>query len=130
RSDAVAPNDFIGCRVDDRKDVLVLEVDVNLAGYWVVLGHACFTVEMECIDDLVLLNIDNGLGLTALVGYVELVEWCSIGTAVRLRLGRQLLDDLHLFQVDDSDGVVPRIRCVKLLQLRNKFYTIYALQVR
>jgi hypothetical protein len=41
---------------------------------------------MQSLDDLVLLDIDDGLCLTALVGNVKLMEGGGIGTTVPLEL--------------------------------------------
>src|SRR6266567_5298582 len=106
---AVASDHRIRCWINNCKDILVLEVDVDFACNWIVLWHPSFTVEMQSLDDLVCLNIDDGLCLSTFVGNVKLMKRSGIGTAVRLGLGGQFLDDLHLFQVDDTDRVVPRI---------------------
>ena len=44
--DGISTYNFVSCRIDDREDVLVLQVDVYLAGYGIVLRHSGFTVEM------------------------------------------------------------------------------------
>src|SRR2546427_314223 len=44
--DGISTYNFVSRRIDDREDVLVLQVDVYLTGYWIVLRHSGFTVEM------------------------------------------------------------------------------------
>src|SRR6266571_2671084 len=105
----VASDHRVRCWIDHRKDVLVLKVDVDLASNRVVLRHPCFTVEMQSLDDLVLLNINNGLCLPALVRNVKLVKRSGIRTAIGLGFGGQLLDHLHPFQIDHTDRVVSGI---------------------
>jgi hypothetical protein len=92
------------------------------AGHCVVLGHARFTVEMESLDDLVLLNIDNGLRFTTLVGNVKLVEGSSIGTAIRFGLGRKLLDDLSTARMTMSG----RSACICRTRSSSQSFPSYA----
>ena len=108
-SDVVASHYLVCCRINHRKNVPVLQVDVDLARNWIVLRHPGFTVEMQSLDNPVLLNINDGFGLASLVGNVELMERSGIGAAIRLSFRRQLLDHLHLFQVDDPNRIVPGI---------------------
>jgi len=70
--------------VYDCEDVLVLEIDVDLAGDGIVLWHSSFAIKMQRLDYLVLLNINNGLCLPPLIGNIELVEGSGIRTAVGL----------------------------------------------
>ncbi len=42
----ISPYNLVRHRIDDRKDVLVLQIDVHLAGDGIVLRHPGFTVEM------------------------------------------------------------------------------------
>ena len=87
-SNTVAANNLVGCWIDHRENVLVLKVDVDLARNWIILRHPSFALEMQSLDDLVLLHIDNGLCLPALVGNVKFVKRSGVRTAIRLGLGR------------------------------------------
>src|SRR5205814_10229482 len=98
-SNAISSDHLVRCWINDRKNVLVLEVDVDLACNWIVLRHPRFAVEMQRLDDLVLLHIDDSLRLAALVGNIKFVKRSGVRAAIRLSLRGQLLDDLHLFQI-------------------------------
>src|SRR5262249_34410601 len=43
--DGIATDDGIRTRIDNREDVLILEIDVDLSGDGIVLRHACLAVE-------------------------------------------------------------------------------------
>src|SRR5438309_1245460 len=43
----ISPYHLVRCGIDDRKDVLILEIDVHLAGDGIVLWHPGFTVETQ-----------------------------------------------------------------------------------
>src|SRR5215475_13100433 len=92
-ADGIAGDDFIGCGIDYRKDVRVLEIDVNPARNRVVLWHAGLTLEAQRLDDLVGRNVDDGFGFAALVGNIELVKWWRIRASVRLGFAFELFDD-------------------------------------
>jgi hypothetical protein len=107
-----------------------LEVDIDFARNGIVLRHSGFTVEMQTLDDLVLLHSYDRLCLAALVRNVKFVKRSGVRTAIRLGLGRQLLDDLHLFKVDHADRVVLCIRRIDFLQFWNEFHTFGSRYVR
>ena len=81
---AVAPDNLIRLRVYHHKNILILEIDIDLAGNGIVLWHSSFAIEMESLDNLVLLDINNGLCLPPLVRNLELVEGSGIRAAVGL----------------------------------------------
>jgi len=83
----IAPYDFIRSRIDDRENILVLEVYVHLLGNGIVLRHSRFTVEVERLHDIVRADIHNGFRFASFVRNIELVEWCSIGATVWLGFG-------------------------------------------
>lgn len=62
-SDRIPSNDLVGCRINDRENVVVLQVYINFAGDRVVLRHSGFAVEMQGFNDLVFGYIDNSFGL-------------------------------------------------------------------
>src|SRR6267378_8344117 len=70
----ITPYDFIGGRIDDRENVLLLKVDIHLARDWIVLRHPSFTVEMQSLDDFVLGHVHDGFGFPAFVRDIELVK--------------------------------------------------------
>ena len=124
--DRKAPYDFVRCRVNDRKNVLILKVHVDLTRHRIVLRHSCFTVEMQGLHDLVFSHIDDGFGFATLVRDVQLVERGCVSASVWLRFRFQLLDNLHLLQVDDANCVVMRVRRIELLEFRNIFHAFGA----
>ena len=126
RPDGISPYNLVRRGIDDRKDVLILQIDVDLAGDGIVLRHPGFAVEMQRPDNLVVLHINDSFRLAPFIGNVQLVERRRVGAAVRLGFGLEFLDDLHLFQVNDADGVVVRVRRVELLEFRNVFDTFGA----
>src|SRR5205814_9238370 len=83
--DGISPYDSVSCRIDDREDVLVLQVDVYLAGYGIVLRHSGFTVEMYCAYNLIFLYVNDGFGFAPLIRDVKLMKGRGIGAAVWLR---------------------------------------------
>src|SRR3954471_3217130 len=44
--DGISTYNFVSCWIDDCEDVQVLQIDVYLAGYGIILRHSSFTVEM------------------------------------------------------------------------------------
>ena len=50
----------------------------------------------------------------------------GVGAAVRLGCSLEFLDDLHLFEVNHTDGVVVCVRGVELLEFRNVFNSLDA----
>ena len=72
--DWIAPDDLVRFRINDRENVLVLQVDVHLTGDGIVLRHAGFTVEMQRLDDFVLGHIHNRFRFAPLVRDVELMK--------------------------------------------------------
>src|SRR5207248_9328856 len=129
-SNAISSDHLVRCWINDRKNVLVLEVDVDLTCNWIVLRHPRFAVEMQSLDDLVLLHIDDGLRLAALVRNIKFVKRSGVRAAIRLSLRGQLLDDLHLFQIDHANRVVSRIRGVDLLQFWDELNTLGSRHIR
>lgn len=115
----ISPYHLVRCGLNDRKDVLILEIDVHFAGYGIALWHPGFTVEMQRAYNLVLLHVDYGFGSPPLIGDVQLVERSGIGAAVRLGRSFEFLNDLHLFKVNHTDRVVVSVRCVELLEFGN-----------
>src|SRR5215813_672312 len=89
-SNTVSADNFISLRVDDCKDILILKIDVNFAGNWIILWHPGFAVEMQSLNDFVLLHINDSLRFSALIGNIELVEGGCIGASIRLCLCWQL----------------------------------------
>ena len=83
-SNAVAPDNLIRLRVYHRKNILILETDIDLTGDGIVLWHPGFAIEMQSLDNLVLQDINDGLCLPPLIGNIELVEGSGIRTAVGL----------------------------------------------
>src|SRR5438105_15018837 len=73
-SDGVAPDHRVGRRVDYSEEILILQVNVHLSGYMVVLRHASFTGEVQSFDDRVGACIDHSLGFAALVRNVDLIN--------------------------------------------------------
>lgn len=78
-------------RIDDRKDVLILQIDIDLAGNGIILRHPGFTVETQGTYNLVLVYVDDDFGSPSFVGNVQLVEGSGVGAAVRLRCSLELL---------------------------------------
>src|SRR6516162_5860063 len=105
----IASNHVIRVRIDNCKDIVILEIHINFAQNRVVLGHTCFTAEVQGLWNFVLRHIDDGLRLSSFIGYIELVKGSGIGASIWLALGLELLDDLHLLHVDDTYRVVTSI---------------------
>src|SRR5262249_34568166 len=99
----IAADDRVRCWVDDGKNVLVLEIDVDFPRDRVILGHSGFTVEVKRLDDLVLPDVDDCLGPTAFVRYVYLVKGFGVGAAIWLGFRRKLFYDRHRVHRHDSD---------------------------
>src|SRR5438477_6786959 len=127
---AVAPDNLIRLRVYHHKNILILEIDIDLAGNGIVLWHPSFAIEMESLDNLVLLDINNGLCLPPLVRNLELVVGSSILAAVGFSFRWQFLNDLHLLEIDYANRVVASVRGIHLLQLRNKLDAFNARNIR
>jgi len=102
-------DDFVLLGIDDRKNVVILEIHVDLACNRIVLRHSCLAVERERFDDLVFSHIDNCFRLSPFIGHVQLVKGSCVGASVWLTLRFQRLDDLHLLHVNNADGVVTGI---------------------
>ena len=49
-----APHNFIGYRIDDCKNVLILQIHVHLTRYGIVLRHPGLAVKMQGLNDFVL----------------------------------------------------------------------------
>ncbi len=105
-ADRIPPDDFVRRGIDDRENVLVLQVHVHLAGDGIVLRHPGLTVEMQSLDDFVLGHVHDRFGLSSLIGDVELVKRSRVRASIRFCLRLQFLNDLHLLQIDDADRVV------------------------
>ena len=128
-SDGILCDHRIGCWVEDRKEIVILQVEVDLASHWVVLRHTGLTVEVKRLENDIRVRIDNGLGLASLVGDVEFVERRGVGTPIGLVVRRELFDNLHARQTCDADGVVPAIGGVHHAGLRNEFDAFHAWRV-
>src|SRR5213594_3268936 len=79
---AVAPDDLIRLRVYHRKNILVLEIDIYLAGDGIVLWHPSFAVEVQRLNDFVLLYIDDGLSFSSFIRHIKLVEGSGVRAAI------------------------------------------------
>ena len=66
-SNWIPADDLIGGGVNHSEDVLILEVDVHLVCYRVVLRHACFAIEVQSADNFVFLYIDDSLRLASFI---------------------------------------------------------------
>src|SRR5258708_10703537 len=115
-SHRITPYHFIRHRIDDRENILVLEVDVHLLGDGIVLRHPGFTVEVQGLHDIVRSDIHDGFRFAPFVGNVQLVKRRSVGAAVRFGFGGNFLDYFHLPKVYHANGVVAGIRRVGLFQ--------------
>ena len=49
-----------------------------------------------------------------------------IRAAIRFGFGLQFLDDFHLLEIDDTDGVVVRVRRIELLEFGHIFHSFGA----
>src|SRR5262249_35765788 len=112
--DRVAADDGIRARIDDREDVLILEIDVDLPCDLIVLRHTGLAVETQHREGAILSRVDHGYRLRALIRDVRLVEGSRVGDTVRLGLGGDLLHDLHLAEIDDADLVLVPVRRIDL----------------
>jgi len=112
----IATNQSIGRRINDGENILVLQVDVNLARHRVVLRHSRFTVEVQSVGDFILPHIHDGLCLSAFIGDVQLVKRRSASASVRFRFRFQFPHNLHLLEVHYADDVVMSVRGVELLE--------------
>src|SRR5882762_591898 len=66
----------------------------------------------------------NGISpyhLASFIGDVELMKGRGIGAAVRLRFSLEFFDDLHLLEVNYTDGVVVCVRGVELFEFSHIF---------
>jgi len=72
------------------------------------------------------LHVDDGFGFPAFVGDVQLMEGSGVSAAVRLGCSFEFLDDLHLFEVNDTNRVVVGVRGIELLEFRNVLNSLNA----
>src|SRR5579864_887776 len=128
--DRIAGDHGVSGGIDSGENVLVLKIQVNEFAYGVELRHAGFALEAQSLDDLVIADIDHGLGLAALVGDVKLVEGRSVGAAVRLVFGGNFGGHLHLAQVDHADFVLMPVRGVDLVKIGDVLHAFHAGDVR
>src|SRR3989440_4293357 len=63
----IAAYDFIRGRIDDREDIFVLEVYVNLLCDGIVLWHSRFTVEVECLNDIICADVYDGFRFASFI---------------------------------------------------------------
>src|SRR5713101_5688382 len=118
-SHRIAHYHFIRGRIDDRENILVLEVYVHFLGDGIVLRHSGFTVEVQRLHDIVRSDVHDGFRFAPFIRNVELVEWRSIGATVRLGFRGNFLDYFHLAKVHHANGVVAGVRRVCFLQFGN-----------
>ena len=71
----ISPHHLICRRINDRKDVLILQINVYLAGDGIVLRHPGFTVEMQRAHDLILLHVNNGFGFASFIPYYAVTRY-------------------------------------------------------
>ncbi len=114
-SHGITPYNLIRSRIDDGKNILILQIHIDFLYDRVVLRHACFTVEVQGLDDLVFGNVNDRFCLPSFVGNIEFVKRDSVGASIRFCLGLHFLDNFHLLQINNTDCVVTCIRGVDLL---------------
>src|SRR5689334_15247318 len=112
--DRIPAGDSIGRRIDDREDVLVLQVDVHFSRDGIVLWHSRLAVKTYYRDRAILPRVDHREGFGPLIGDVGFMEGSGIRDPVRLVLGGNLLHDLHLTKIYDANLVLMPVRRVDL----------------
>jgi hypothetical protein len=70
---------------------------------------------MQRAHDLILLHVNNGFGFASYIGDVEFMKRRCVRAAVWLGFSLEFLDDLYLFKINHSDGVVIDVGGVELL---------------
>src|SRR5215468_1892019 len=119
--DRVVANHLICRRINDRKLVEVLEVNVDPFGDGVIERYTRFAIKVQGRQDGVGAHIDYGYSLCALIGDIELMVWGGVRVAIRLALRRNFANDFHRVEVDNPDRIISSIRCVDLTFVRYVF---------
>src|SRR5215467_107029 len=110
--------------------IRVSQIYVDLMRGRIILRHARFTGEFDCLDDLVFCDVDDRDSLSQGIGDVHFAKPSSVGATVRFRGGWQTLHYGHRLQVDDTDLLFTPIRRVHLMCSRHIFETGNAWQPR
>src|SRR5437667_3844722 len=76
--DRVPAYNFVGRGINDSKNVLVLEVHVDLPRHGIVLRHPRFAVKVQSLHDLVFVYIDDCFGFPSLIRNVQFVKGSSV----------------------------------------------------
>src|SRR5438132_14284540 len=67
----ISPYNLVRHRINDRKDVLVLQIDVYLAGDGIILRHSGFALEMQRAYNLILLHVHDRFRFASFIGNVK-----------------------------------------------------------
>src|SRR6185437_6138997 len=107
--------DYAICgRIDLRNLICAAQIDVNLPGDGIVLGHTWFTVESESLDNFVFINVKNCNRFAQRVGNVNFSIGRRICASVRLGGRAKPLHNAHSVQIDDADLLLAPVGGVDL----------------
>ncbi len=120
---------FVCRRINLSDDIFVLEVHVNPFGNRIVSRIAGLTLKVQSCDNRIRVDVHHGQGARPFVGNVDLVKWRRIGDSVRLRLGWDFFDELHLVKINHANLIFQPIGGVGLLDVGSDFNSFDSRQV-